>query len=97
MKPPVAVALIIMGTVLILAPVGADGLFQRNLVSLLTAAQSATPMVMSQLSAWYRIICWLTGSLMVLIGTLASVARPSATYYEETDEEDDDEDKDDQE
>jgi hypothetical protein len=72
MKPPVAVALIIMGTVLILAPVGADYLFQRNLVLLLTKEQSVSATVMTQLSIWYRVICWLTGSLMVLIGALDS-------------------------
>jgi hypothetical protein len=94
MKSRVAVALIVMGTVLILAPVAADWLFQRNLVFILTKEQSATPALMPQLSAWYRIICWLTGSLMVLIATLGSVARNRATYYEEANEETDDEDDD---
>ena len=95
MKPPVAVALIIMGTVLILAPIGADYLFQRNLVSLLTKEQSIGATVMSQLSAWYRVVCWLTGSLMVLVGALAAGADARAGYYAEADDEVDDEDEDD--
>ena len=94
MKPPVAVALIIMGTVLILAPIGADYLFQRNLVSLLTKDQSITATVVPQLSAWYRIVCWLTGSLMVLVGALAPGADARASYYEEADDEVGDEEKD---
>jgi hypothetical protein len=95
MKPPVAVALIIMGTVLILAPIGADYLFQRNLVSLLTKEQSIGATVMSQLSAWYRVACWLTGSLMVLVGALGAGADARAGYYAEADDEVDDEDEDD--
>ena len=93
MKPPVSVALIIMGTLLILAPVGADYLFQRNLVSLLTKDQSISVTVMTQLSTWYRVVCWLTGSLMVLVGALAS-AEVRARYYADEDEEDEDEDED---
>jgi hypothetical protein len=95
MKPPVAVALIIMGTVLILAPIGADYLFQRNLVSFLTKEQSIGATVMSQLSAWYRVVCWLTGSLMVLVGALAAGVGARAGYYAEADDEVDDEDEDD--
>src|ERR1035437_4002061 len=90
MKPPVAVALIIMGTVLILAPIGADYLFQRNLVSLLTKEQSIGATVMPQLSAWYRVVCWLTGSLMVLVGALAAGVDARAGYYAEADDEVDD-------
>jgi hypothetical protein len=95
MKPPVAVALIIMGTVLILAPIGADYLFQRNLVSLLTKEQSIGATVMPHLSTWYRVVCWLTGSLMVLVGALAAGADARAGYYAEADDEVDDEDEDD--
>jgi len=88
--------MIIMGTVLILAPIGADYLFQRHVVVLLQAKEpSISPMVMPHLSTWYRVVCWLTGSLMVLVGALAAIAEARASYYAETDEEVDDEDKDD--
>ena len=93
MKPPVAIALIIMGTVLIVAPIGADYLFQRNLVSLLTKEPPVSATVMTQLSTWYRVVCWLTGSLMLLVGALAS-ADTRARYYAEEDDEDENEDAD---
>jgi hypothetical protein len=98
MKPSVAVAMIIMGAVLILAPIGADYLFQRNLVSLLLKEPSISAMIMPQLSAWYRIVCWLTGSLMLLIGTLTACADARASHYypqavDEDEAEAEDEDK----
>ena len=93
MKTPVAVALIIMGTVLILAPIGADYLFQRNLVSLLLKEQSISATVIPQLSTWYRVVCWLTGSLIVLVGALLPGAYARADYYEAADDEADDEDE----
>lgn len=90
MKSPVAVALIIMGTVLILAPIGADYLFQRNLLSLLPKEQSISATVIPQLSTWYRFVCWLTGSFMVLVGVLAPGAYTRAGYDEAADEDDED-------
>jgi hypothetical protein len=84
--------MITMGTVLILAPVGADYLFQRNLVSLLTTVQPISATVMCHLSSWYRIVCWLTGSLMVLIGALAGLAHARASHLVEMGGEVDDED-----
>lgn len=92
MKSSVAVALVIMGTVLILAPIGADYLFQRNLILLLTNEKSPGTTVVTQLSTWYRVVCWGTGSLMVLIGALAS-AEVRARYYAHDDDEDEDDAK----
>jgi hypothetical protein len=95
MKPQVAVALIIMGAVLILAPIGADYLFQRHVVALLLAKEpSISPMVIPQLSTWYRVVCWLTGSVMVLIGALAPGAYARPGYLEEVEGEEDGEDED---
>jgi len=76
--------MIIMGTALILAPIGADYLFQRNLVALLTKEQALTATVMPHLSTWYRVVCWLTGSLMVLVGSVAAGADSRASHYAET-------------
>ena len=95
MKSRTAVALIIMGTVLILAPIGADYLFQRNLVSLSLKEQSISTAVIPQLSIWYRVVCWLTGSLMVFVGTVLPGAYARARYYEVANDETDDDDKDD--
>ena len=92
MKSPVAVALIIMGTVLILAPIGAAYLLQRNWVSLKLKEQTISATVIPQLSTWYRFVCWLTGSFMVFVGVLAPLAYARAGYYEAADDEDDDED-----
>ena len=82
MKSSVAVTLIAMGTLLILAPIGADYIFQRNLVALLSKAQSPGPLLTSQLSDWYRIVVWLTGSLMVVVGTLAALVENRNSYYD---------------
>jgi hypothetical protein len=89
--------MITMGTLLILAPIGADYLFQRNLVSLLTSQQSISPIVMPHLSTWYRIICWLMGSLMVLIGTLAAMTDARTSFYARPNVQDEDEDEDEEE
>jgi Na+-driven multidrug efflux pump len=94
MKPPVAVALVVMGTVLILAPIGADYLFQRNLVSILTKEPSAGVTLIGQLSGWYRVACWLTGTLMVLVGAFAAAADARADFYVENDDETDLEEQD---
>ena len=89
MKSPVAVALIIMGTVLILAPIGADYLLQRNWVSLMLKEQTISATVIPQLSTWYRVVCWLTGSLMAFLGAMAPSAYNRAGYYAAADEDDD--------
>jgi len=94
MEPKAAVAMIIMGTVLILAPIGADYLFQRNVVVLLLGKEpSISPMVISRLSTFYSVVCWLTGSLMVLVSAVAS-ADPRTRYLVEEDDEAYDEEKD---
>jgi len=92
---PVAVALVIMGGMLILAPIGADYLFQRNLVSLLLNEQSISATVIPQLSSWYRVVCWLTGSLMVFFGVLIPGAYARASYYAVPEDEDKDDESDD--
>jgi hypothetical protein len=95
MKPSVAVSLIIMGTILVLAPFGADYCFQRNLVLLLSKENSINATVIPQLTTWYRVICLVMGSLMVLFGALVS-ADPRAGYYAEPEEEFEEEDKNDE-
>jgi hypothetical protein len=88
--------MIIMGTVLILAPIGADYLFQRNLVALMLKEPSTNATIIPQLSTWYRVVCWLTGSLMVMVGALGAIADSRARFYvapgDEIEEEEEDED-----
>ena len=96
MKPRVAVALIVMGTVLILAPIAADYLFQRNFVAALAKEQTVSATVTTRLSVWYSAFCWLAGSLMVFVSTIASVSYARPFHYKEPDDGDDvgeDEDK----
>ena len=94
MKPPVVVTLLIMGTLLILAPIGADYLFQGNLVSVLIKAASPSVALIERLGGWYRVACWLIGSLMIGIGIIGGAVDGRGPYYVDTigdtDEDDDD-------
>jgi hypothetical protein len=87
MKSPVAVTLIVMGSLLILAPIGADYFYQRNLISLLAKGQAVLATVIDHLGVWYRLVCWLTGSVMILVGMVAAAADCRASHYEIADEE----------
>ncbi len=93
MKPGVAVTFIVMGTLLLLAPMGADYLYQRNYVALLTHVPPVTVPVLERLNNWYRVGCWLAGALMLLVSTLASIPAPGrrSDYTEEEEEEEEDE------
>lgn len=87
MKPAVAVALIVMGTLLILAPIGADYLFQREVVDLLLKGQSASVTLTGKLSDIYRVVTWLTGSLMIAVGALGAVMDARESYMFDAEEE----------
>jgi hypothetical protein len=50
MKSPVAVTLIVMGTLLVPTPVGADYLYQHNLVSLIGKGQPALATLIDHLN-----------------------------------------------
>jgi hypothetical protein len=81
-----------MGTLLILAPAGADYLYQRNVVALRAQAPSANETVIERMNNWYRFGCWFPGGLMLIIGIIGAAAagRP-ADYVEDDDDEDEDE------
>jgi hypothetical protein len=95
-----------MGTLLLLAPMGADYFYQRNLTELLVKAQTANPTllvqigtVISQLGTFYRVACWLAGALMVVFGIVGAVVDARDAYFfpranAATDEDEDDEDED---
>lgn len=93
MKSAVAVALIVMGTVLILAPIGADYFFQRNVVSVLLSAQSTGAPLKTELSTPYRVVCWPTGSLMIVLGIIGAVAEARTDTYLDAGEEDEEDQK----
>jgi hypothetical protein len=64
-----------MGTALILAPIAADYLFQHNVALLLAQAPGAAASLTTQLSGWYRAVCWLTGSVMIGLSFLCELAQ----------------------
>ncbi len=93
MKAPVAMTIIVTGTLLLLAPAGADYLYQRNVVALRTQAPGAEVKLIERLNNWYRFGCWFPGSLMIILGVISSIAVARAGYYADDDEEDQDEDE----
>ena len=73
MKTPTAVALIIMGALLVVTPALADFGYQRNLVELMGRVNANNVMLAGQMEELYRFGCWLTGSGMVLVAIIASL------------------------
>ncbi|MES2705464.1 MAG: hypothetical protein V4726_02565 [Verrucomicrobiota bacterium] len=71
MNTPIAVTLIIMGPLLIMTPVFADFLYQRNVVELMTKTGVASASLAGEMSELYRFGCWLTGSAMVGVAVLS--------------------------
>ncbi len=82
----VAVTLIILGTLLCLAPMGADYFYQRNVVDLHREAPAANVVLIERLNNWYRVGCWLPGGLMIILGILASLNPPRPLYDDDLEE-----------
>ena len=74
MKTPIAVTLIIMGALLIMTPPLADFLYQRNVLVLLARSGVTSATLAGQMSELYRFGCWLTGSGMIAVAVLCSLA-----------------------
>jgi hypothetical protein len=72
MKTPVAVTLIIVGALLVMTPVLADFLYQRNVVALMAKSDLTSVILSGQMSELYRFGCWFTGSAMVGVAVLCS-------------------------
>ncbi len=73
MKTAIAVTLIIMGTLLVITPVLADILYQRNVVDLMARSGVTSVTLSGQLGDRYRFGCWLTGSVMVGVAVLCTL------------------------
>ena len=73
MKTPIAVALIIMGALLVMTPALSDYLYQRNVVDLMSRPGVVNVSLAGQMSEIYRLGCWLTGSAMIGVGVLGSL------------------------
>lgn len=82
MKTPIAITLIIMGTLLVMTPVLSDYLYQRNIVELITQSGGERAVLVGQMTENYRFGCWLTGSCMVAVAVMASRRSPRAEAKE---------------
>jgi hypothetical protein len=75
MKTPIAITLIILGALLVMTPAVSDFLYQRNVVAMMSKPGVTSVTLVGQMSQWYRLGCWLTGSVMVACGILCSLSR----------------------
>ncbi|WP_428303999.1 hypothetical protein [Lacipirellula sp.] len=75
MKNNVAIALIIMGTMLVMAPAVSDFLYQLNVVTVLSQAKSESVTLQGQMGDYYRFACWATGAGMIAAATYCSLFR----------------------
>ncbi len=73
MKTPVAVTLIIMGALLVMVPVQADYMHERNVVELLSKTNVTSVNLINPMSDEYRFGCWLTGSGMIALAVFFSL------------------------
>jgi hypothetical protein len=72
MKTPIAVTLIIMGALLVMTPAISDALYQRNVVALMNRSGVTSVTLAGQMSRFYRLGCWLTGTGMIGVAVLGS-------------------------
>ena len=84
MKTPVAVTLIIMGSVIIITPAISDYLFQVNVVTLLAKTGAPTVTLEGRMSDLYRIGCWAAGLGMVGVAVFCSLVEGHASVRQET-------------
>ena len=82
MKTPVAVALIIMGALLIMVPALADYMHQRNVVELLSKTNVTSVNLIGQMGELYRVGCWATGTGMIAIAVLCSLFKSGSSPTE---------------
>jgi len=83
MKTPTAVALIIMGALLVMTPALSDMFYQHNVVAIMARSGVTGVTLAGQMSELYRFGCWLTGTGMVGIAVLCSlVARTPSVRRE---------------
>jgi hypothetical protein len=73
MKTPIAVALIIMGGLLIMTPAFSDFLYQKNVVELMSRPGVVNVSLPLHMSDIYRFGCWLTGTGMIGVTVLGSL------------------------
>ena len=72
MNSQVAEKLIIMGAILILAPIVSDYLMQRQVVEVMTATKATNVSLGGGLSTDYRTSCYIAGAVMIGVAILRS-------------------------
>ena len=77
MKPSVAIALIVMGGLIVLAPPTSDYLYQQQVARMMTGSGSSSIVLQGLMPDIYRFGCWLTGFSMVIMAVVGS--RPLKT------------------
>jgi hypothetical protein len=75
MKPPVAVARIVVGGLLILAPVISDHLARGQIAATLSEKMPHVTLDPPPMSKQYRFGCWLAGVLMICVAVRGSRSR----------------------
>ena len=73
MKPSVAVALIVMGALLIMTPPASDYLHQRLVVSLMAKSETIRVTLQGVMTETYRFGCWIAGIAMILVAVVGSL------------------------
>lgn len=79
MKNNVAIALIVMGSALVMVPAVSDFLYQLNVVTVLSQAKSDTVTLQGQMGDYYRFACWATGASMIAAATYCSIFRKESS------------------
>jgi len=75
MKASISITLIVMGALLIMTPAVSDYFYQAHLVTLMKPPGITSVNLDGKMQDLYRIGCWLTGSGMIGIAVLCSLAR----------------------
>lgn len=79
MKTPIAITLIIVGAVLILAPIVADQLHQARVAELLLRPEIRSVNLGGETSELYRFGCWLVGTSIIILAVRCSIGQRTLT------------------
>lgn len=82
MKPGIAIALIVCGTLLVITPAAYDYMLILNVSNVLLSRTDMTTITGGEpMSSMYRFVCWAFGAVMVSIAVIQSVRMPKETVH----------------
>ena len=82
MKPGIAIALIVCGTLLVMTPAAYDYMLTINATNVLLSRTDMKMFTGGQpMSEGYRYVCWAFGAVMVSIAVIQSVRMPKETDH----------------